>query len=85
MAVQEFGIPSGFEADLESISGHTEIKRTETEDRKVILYFDEVGAFYKCKAVSKHSIFTSTTGWLIKKHNQIINLLKTYLTHEISR
>ena len=51
MAVQEFGIPSGFEADLESISGHTEIKRTETEDRKVILYFDEVGTVYKGKAV----------------------------------
>ena len=59
MAVQEFGIPSGFEADLESISGHNEIKRTETEDRKVILYFDEVGTFNKGIVVSKHSIFIS--------------------------
>lgn len=42
MAVQEFGIPTGFEADLESIAGVTEIKRTETGDRKIILYFDEV-------------------------------------------
>lgn len=42
MAVQEFGIPTGFEADLESIAGVKEIKRTETENRKVILYFDEV-------------------------------------------
>lgn len=42
MAVQEFGIPTGFEADLESIAGIKEIKRTETENRKVILYFDEI-------------------------------------------
>ena len=42
MAVLEFGIPTGFEADLESIAGVVEIKRTETANRKVILYFDEV-------------------------------------------
>ena len=42
MAVQDFGIPSGFEADLESIAAVTAVKRTETEDRKVILYFDQV-------------------------------------------
>ncbi|XP_060581140.1 CD109 antigen-like isoform X3 [Ruditapes philippinarum] len=42
MAVQEFGIPSGFEADLESIAGVAEIKKVESEDRKVILYFDEI-------------------------------------------
>ncbi|XP_053399009.1 CD109 antigen-like isoform X3 [Mercenaria mercenaria] len=42
MTVQEFGIPSGFEADLESIAGIAEIKKVETEDRKVILYFDEI-------------------------------------------
>ena len=41
-AVLEFGIPTGFEADLESIAGVVEIKRTETANRKVILYFDEV-------------------------------------------
>ena len=46
MAVQEFGIPTGFEADLESIAGVTEIKRTETENRKVILYFDAVCILY---------------------------------------
>ena len=45
MAVQEFGIPSGFEADLESLAGVAEIKKIETEDRKVILYFDEVCLF----------------------------------------
>lgn len=43
MAIQEIGIPTGFEADLESIADVKEIKRTELEDRKVILYFDEVG------------------------------------------
>jgi len=42
MAIQEIGIPTGFEADLESIEGIMEIKRVETDDRKVILYFDEV-------------------------------------------
>lgn len=46
MAVQEFGIPTGFEADLESIAGISEIKKVETEDRKVILYFDEVSRHF---------------------------------------
>ena len=65
MAIQEFGIPTGFEADLESISGIKEIKRTETEDRKVVLYFDEVrivttsttATMYVCSPVySQHPI-----------------------------
>lgn len=43
MAVQELGIPSGFDADLESLSVYDVIKKVETQDRKVILYFDEVG------------------------------------------
>ena len=42
MTVQEFGIPTGFDADLESFAGVREIKRTETENRKVVLYFDSV-------------------------------------------
>lgn len=42
MAIEEIGIPTGFDADLESIEGVKEIKKIETEDRKVILYFDEV-------------------------------------------
>ncbi|XP_064609177.1 LOW QUALITY PROTEIN: CD109 antigen-like [Liolophura sinensis] len=41
MAVQEIGIPSGFEADVESIKKVKGMKRVETADRKVILYFDE--------------------------------------------
>ena len=46
MAVQEFGIPTGFEADLESFDGVYVIKRTETENRKVVLYFDSVSVLY---------------------------------------
>jgi hypothetical protein len=42
MAVQEVGIPSGFEVDLDQLAGPNVLKRTEVEDRKVILYFDEV-------------------------------------------
>ncbi|XP_052794993.1 CD109 antigen-like isoform X3 [Mya arenaria] len=42
MAIQELGIPTGFEADLESLDQFTEIKRVETQDRKIILYFDEI-------------------------------------------
>ena len=42
MAVQEVGIPSGFEVDVKSMKRPDVLKRTETEDRKVILYFDEV-------------------------------------------
>lgn len=48
MAIEEIGIPTGFDADLESIAGIREIKRVETEDRKVILYFDEVWNHLKC-------------------------------------
>ena len=42
MAIQEFGIPSGFEADLESIEKVVEIKRVESKDRKLVLYFNQV-------------------------------------------
>ncbi|XP_052253498.1 CD109 antigen-like isoform X15 [Dreissena polymorpha] len=42
MAIQEFGIPSGFEADLESIEEVVEIKRVETKDRKLVLYFNQI-------------------------------------------
>ena len=44
MAVQELGIPTGFEVDLKSMAQVTEIKRTETANRKLILYFDEVNS-----------------------------------------
>jgi hypothetical protein len=44
MAVQEVGIPSGFEADASSITAPKILKRTEFQDKKVVLYFDEVSA-----------------------------------------
>ena len=42
MAVQEIGVPTGFEADVESIGQISGVKKVEQENRKVILYFDEV-------------------------------------------
>lgn len=42
MIVVEVGIPSGFEANRWGITGHNLLKRTEIEDRSVILYYDEV-------------------------------------------
>ncbi|XP_033743827.1 CD109 antigen-like isoform X3 [Pecten maximus] len=42
MAVQEIGVPTGFAADLESIDKLPSLKKAETENRKVILYFDEI-------------------------------------------
>lgn len=43
MTVQEIGIPTGFEADLESITQLPTLKKVETENRKIVLYLDEVG------------------------------------------
>ncbi|XP_013383486.1 CD109 antigen [Lingula anatina] len=48
MAVLEIGIPSGFEADLESISQLPSLKKTEKAYRKIVLYFDEVSATKTC-------------------------------------
>ncbi|KAK3100069.1 hypothetical protein FSP39_014251 [Pinctada imbricata] len=48
MAVQELGVPTGFEADLESISKLDTLKKIETEDRKVVLYFDEISSAPSC-------------------------------------
>ncbi|KAK7473608.1 hypothetical protein BaRGS_00035155 [Batillaria attramentaria] len=52
MAVQEVGIPSGFEVDMESLLGPYTLKRRETENTKLILYFDEIGAAYTCARMS---------------------------------
>ena len=41
--MQEIGIPTGFEADLESITQLPTLKKVETENRKIVLYLDEVG------------------------------------------
>ncbi|XP_059143999.1 murinoglobulin-2-like [Physella acuta] len=48
MAVQELGIPSGFDADLESITKLDILKRVETQNKKVILYFDKIGTTPVC-------------------------------------
>ncbi|XP_059154462.1 CD109 antigen-like, partial [Physella acuta] len=48
MAVQEFGIPSGFEADLESFTELDIVKRVETQNKKLILYFDKIGRSPEC-------------------------------------
>ncbi|KAJ8297468.1 hypothetical protein KUTeg_023999 [Tegillarca granosa] len=48
MTVQEFGVPTGFEADVESIGQLDIIKKIETENRKVILYFDEITTVPVC-------------------------------------
>lgn len=42
MAVQEIGIPSGFDIDLESLTQLPILKRTETQNKKLVLYFDQV-------------------------------------------
>ncbi|KAK7474938.1 hypothetical protein BaRGS_00033825, partial [Batillaria attramentaria] len=52
MAVQEVGIPSGFEVDMESLLGPYTLKRRETENTKLVLYFDEIGAAYTCARMS---------------------------------
>lgn len=44
MAVQEIGIPTGFDADVESIGQVAGLKKIEQENRKVIIYFDEVSS-----------------------------------------
>ncbi|CAL1547264.1 unnamed protein product [Lymnaea stagnalis] len=48
MAVQEIGIPSGFEADIQSISQIKIIKRVETQNKKIILYFDQIEVTTTC-------------------------------------
>lgn len=47
MAVMDVGIPSGFELDQDSVdtimsNPSLKLKRVETEDRKVLFYFDEI-------------------------------------------
>ncbi|PVD34967.1 hypothetical protein C0Q70_06248 [Pomacea canaliculata] len=48
MAVQEVGVPSGFEIDKDTLKSATAIKRTETQDSKLVLYFDEIGTTPVC-------------------------------------
>ncbi|XP_041357546.1 CD109 antigen-like [Gigantopelta aegis] len=48
MAVQEIGIPSGFEPDVSSIGDVAGIKRVERRGRNVVVYFDEIGPTSVC-------------------------------------
>lgn len=48
MTVQEIGVPTGFEADLESITQLPTLKKIETENRKIVIYLDEVGLQLQC-------------------------------------
>ncbi|XP_076446304.1 CD109 antigen-like [Babylonia areolata] len=48
MAVMEVGIPSGFEVDVDNMQSPRVLKRTEVEDRKMVLYFDAVGSSQVC-------------------------------------
>ncbi|XP_071127944.1 CD109 antigen-like isoform X2 [Mytilus edulis] len=56
MAVQEIGIPTGFDADVESIGQVAGLKKIEQENRKVIIYFDEITTTPLC--VTMESIRT---------------------------
>ncbi|XP_052778047.1 CD109 antigen-like [Mya arenaria] len=42
MVVAEIGIPSGFKAYRYGIAGHELLMRSEIEEKKVVLYFDEI-------------------------------------------
>ena len=43
MAVVEFGVPTGFMAELESdVTKLVGVQKTEIKDQKIMLYFDEV-------------------------------------------
>ena len=65
MAVEEIGIPSGFSADKASIGNILNLKRIETANKKVILYFDEVTVIY---------IFFNSLAWQWLTHLQMLEL-----------
>ncbi|XP_071088378.1 CD109 antigen-like [Haliotis cracherodii] len=52
MAILELGVPSGFEADLETLTKLKTLKRVETPNKKVVLYFDEIGTTPVCLSVT---------------------------------
>ncbi|XP_052721975.1 CD109 antigen-like isoform X2 [Crassostrea angulata] len=51
MTVQEIGVPTGFEADLESITQLPTLKKIETENRKIVIYLDEISTTPTCIVV----------------------------------
>ncbi|KAL5008096.1 hypothetical protein ScPMuIL_013677 [Solemya velum] len=48
MAIQEFGVLSGFAVNPDSIERLPILKKIEVADRKVVLYFDEIGSDKIC-------------------------------------
>nr|ADA77516.1 thioester-containing protein-E [Azumapecten farreri] len=54
MTVQEVGVPTGFAPDVESIGKIATLKKTETENRKVILYFDEITTTPLCVTMNAY-------------------------------
>ncbi|KAH3835183.1 hypothetical protein DPMN_108530 [Dreissena polymorpha] len=73
MAIQEFGIPSGFEADLESIEKVVAIKRVESKDRKLVLYFNQIAPTPLCLTLD-----TIRTGMVAKSQPAAIEVYDYY-------
>ncbi|KAK3768403.1 hypothetical protein RRG08_048500, partial [Elysia crispata] len=48
MAVQEIGVPSGFSVSPEAITQLDILKRIEVQNKKVVLYFDQIGKSDVC-------------------------------------
>ncbi|XP_064609639.1 CD109 antigen-like [Liolophura sinensis] len=51
MAVEEIGIPTGFQIDRDNITLADGLKRIETSDKKLLLYFDEISTRPTCMTV----------------------------------
>ncbi|KAL5011374.1 hypothetical protein ScPMuIL_009925 [Solemya velum] len=48
MAIVELGIPSGFDADENSITDNTSVMKTELKDQKLVLYFSQFNSTLDC-------------------------------------
>ncbi|XP_063437485.1 CD109 antigen-like [Mytilus trossulus] len=48
MAILEIGIPTGFQANPDEITHIPTLKKIEVENRKLILYFDEISGYPVC-------------------------------------
>jgi len=82
MAVQEIGVPTGFEADVESIGKVDGLKKIEQGSRKVILYFDEVRIFFFVKLLFAENSETfgrpHNLKYLQKKFEDTIGLSRSH-------
>nr|BAE44110.1 thioester-containing protein [Tauphaedusa tau] len=76
MAVQEIGIPSGFEVDLESMTQLPTLKRTETQNKKVILYFDQISTTPVCL-----NFKAERTGLVAKSQPVAVRVYDYYAPH----